>query len=139
MRLILACSLALIASPVAHAQEAEVFELKGDSAIVLDDNDMPVFFADRAFLVDLLGTQGEIFEVTPGRVRISRDGEEGVWLRCADLKPIKACGEQATVVSRSRQRDDARAGGVPVCPGDPRCPKRRSKQSGLGHGRLFAG
>ena len=139
MRLILACSLALMAAPVAHAQDTEVFELKGDNAVVLDDNDMPVFLADRAFLIDLLGTEGEIFAATPGRVRISRDGEEGVWLRCADLKPLKVCGEQTNVVRRSRQRDDSRAGGVPVCPGDPRCPKKRSKQSGLGYSSLFAG
>ncbi|MCH2236472.1 MAG: hypothetical protein MK060_01165 [Blastomonas sp.] len=104
--------MALVAASIAHAQEAEVFELKGESATVLDDDDMPVFRADRAFLIGLLGTKGETFAVSQGRVHISRDGEEGVGLRCADLKPLKVCGEQATVVSRSRQLDETRGGGA---------------------------
>jgi hypothetical protein len=78
------CPLALVAASIAHAQEAMVFELKGESATVLDDDDMPVFRADRAFLIGLLGAKGETFAVSQGRVHISRNGEEcsaTIWVR----------------------------------------------------------
>ena len=125
MRLILGSLIVLGWASFACAQDAEGFELAEPTAVALDADGIPMFRADRAFLLELVGTEGRIFAAKAARVRISPDGQSEVWLRCADLKPLKACDSSATPATRAREPDGVRGGGVPNCPGDPRCPRRR--------------
>lgn len=127
MKLILGSLIAFGCASLACAQNVESFELAGPTAVAVDGDGIPMFQAGRAFLLDLVGTNGEIFASSGTRVRISADGQSEVWLNCAELKPLKACATGTNSGTKARQDNAIRGKGIPICPGDPRCPRRRQK------------
>jgi len=111
------------ASIASAADDTQSFELAGANAVAYNAQGAPLFIADQAFLLDYLGTQGQIFEVKVNKVRVSADGADEVWLRCSELKPLEGCAQQTSI----RGSGGTRAAGIPNCPGDPRCPRKGSK------------
>ena len=111
-------------------------ELAASTAVLFGKDGRAMFHADRKFLIAFTGNQeGKVFEYDTDRrlVRISRWGFVALWLRCADLKPMKvACVAAETLqTSKPQERGFSIArrpplqtvGMIPFCPGDPRCPK----------------
>jgi len=64
----------------------------------------------------------QVFETREGKLRISPDGTPQVWLRCSELKDVVSCAYQPVA-----NAERIRAGGIPTCSGDPRCPNKRPK------------
>ena len=112
--------------------ETEIVQLKEKDAVAYGEGGVPMFNADRDFILAFAGNpEGRVFEFDKSkrRVRISADSSSQVWLACDDLQPTSSCveiAEAATVAPTPRKRL-ARGGGIPNCPGDPRCPKLGSK------------
>ncbi|WP_336982081.1 hypothetical protein [Altererythrobacter fulvus] len=126
MKSLLALLLLTAASSVAAAGDGETFTLSGEDATAFDGDGLPMFRAGQPFLLDYLGTQGQVFEVKAGKVRISPDGTSQVWLQCSELKPLSGCSQEAATANQ-RSRSGTRGAGIPNCPGDPRCPRKGSK------------
>lgn len=118
-------------------------ELVGPTAVAVDAAGRPLYSAGSHYLFTQAANPARrVQEWNPKLqlVRINSGKAEPLWLRCADLKPMAiACSTmriQATSDGRieigqpvGRQRSMGSdqgpfdAGGVPACPGDPRCPR----------------
>lgn len=113
------------AAPASGA--VETVQLKEELAVAYGGDGIPMFKADRTFILSLAANpDGRVFKVDSSRrrVRVSAEGIAEVWLACDELQPTGSC----TAPAASRQRGSlSRGGGVPNCPGDPRCPKISSK------------
>jgi len=122
----------------------QVAELAGDRATLFDDSGKAVLQGSSDFVRRYAGSKdGTVLEwdLEYDRVRISPAGAKGAWLSCADLKPMTvACSTRleagAGGVLTIKRRGDGSggrgiaedagkspAGALPMCPGDPRCPK----------------
>jgi hypothetical protein len=110
------------AGAVSASEPAERVELSGPNAVAYTARGSAMFRGDLPFLLSYVETEGEIFEARDGKVRISPDGTPEVWLRCSDLQGVASCADQPAA-----EAPLTRAAGIPNCPGDPRCPKKRPK------------
>lgn len=135
LRMILAASVLGMAGPVVAADVAETVQLKESTAIAYGPGGIPLFRAERDFILSYAGSpDGRIVETNKvnGRVRISADGQSEVWLSCDELATeIASCvgagvSRPAAAAAPSSRRK-VRGGGVPNCPGDVRCPRIGSK------------
>ena len=122
---------------------AQVVQWAEAEALAYGDDDTPLFTGPRDFVLAFAGNpEGTVhaWDTARQKVRISREGRDGVWLACQDLTPMSiACetsfrlsddGEllvDAAVRVRPPTRGSVVTGpsgrGLPVCPRDPRCPK----------------
>lgn len=128
------------------AQNAQLAKPK---VTVYGDDAAPAFMGDQAFVFGYAGnSSGRVYEwdTVRQRVRISADGQPGVWLACDDLQAMPiACStslklsmDGALLIGASNGGSATRptrggvlpgkgsapnGRGVPNCPGDPRCPK----------------
>ena len=124
---------ALAAAPCLRPGETEIVQLKEKDAVAYGEGGVPMFNADRDFTLAFAGNpEGRVFEFdkVKRRVRISADSSSQVWLACDDLQPTASCvemAEAATAGPTTPRKRLARGGGIPNCPGDPRCPKLGSK------------
>jgi hypothetical protein len=148
----IAAALALAATPVGAAAGANVVfrgaaqsqaELLRPTAVAVDVAGRPLYSGKSAYLFEQAGNPARrVQEWNPKLqlVRVNIGGADPLWLRCADLKPmVIACSTMQIQARRDgtieigqpvgRQRSMAgdqgprEAGGVPACPGDPRCPR----------------
>lgn len=157
---ILACAL-LACAPAAEAQAQKMVgnvrfqggpvqtaQLANKDAVAFGDDGNPMFRGSQEFIRAQAGSQsGQVHEwdLSADRVRISPSGRPGLWLACADLKPMSiACaatlrttaGGNLIVTNRAAAGDATKSfvepgapagapggGGIPNCPGDPRCPR----------------
>lgn len=116
----------LVAAGAVSAEE-QALKLASETAVVLDADGTPLVRASRAYLLSWAeNDKGQIFEVDPEhqRVRITRDARPALWLSCADVVQ-PACGspQQGSVRTLPVPEEETVRGALPVCPGDPRCPK----------------
>lgn len=90
-------------------------------AMIFDDARAPSFKSDRSFALEAADNpQGRIFAFDRHLVRITPSGRPGLWVRCADLEPgLPYCAAPAATGPLEMPRS-----GLPLCPGDPRCPRR---------------
>lgn len=81
--------------------EDQLIRLKQARVIAYDDDDKPMFEAGLNYILAYAeNPKGRVYEWRPhaGRVRVSPDGIEGVWLKCADLKRMSvACGPRLQI------------------------------------------
>ena len=126
-------SVAMI-SALAFAQDAqETFSLRKDTATVFDGAGKARFRADQDFILKYSDNDGRKiydWQADTRLVRIDAQDGIGIWLSCADLMPIEGKCEAPT---NSVKRNDVTRGqgtrgfslnsAVPMCPGDPRCPR----------------
>ena len=84
-----------------------------------------LFRASADYFSQLVAQHSGALEEQGGFLRVPT-GSETVWLSCAEVV-AQACDEKAVAQARAATPIQARAGGVPYCPGDPRCPKRKSE------------
>lgn len=145
-RIALAAFAAILAT-AAHAADPIVqfntgpvqrYELLRDKVIVYGDDGRPRFAATAAFLATASGPGGPrlwAWDQTAKRVRISADGP-GMWLACADLAAMPlVCAARVHIgadggiivdqptTRRGRPQATPEMFGLPLCPGDPRCPQ----------------
>jgi hypothetical protein len=86
----------------------------------------PAFRATREYILELLEADNREPEQSIGYLRLSGEGEDALWLKCGDIV-AEACDDApAPKASRPRAVSPARASGIPLCPGDPRCPVSKS-------------
>lgn len=128
-------AIATMLSGAGTAADAAV-KVKNPAAavVVYGAQGAPLFRANLDYILSAAdNSSGKIFATDPSlrRVRVSRDGTDEYWLSCDQLEPIvTACPTQAppTAATATRPRSAAvRGGGIPNCPGDPRCPRLPSK------------
>ena len=122
----------MAAAPCLPGKDGTV-QLKEAAAVAYGEGGIPLFKADRAFILSFAeNPEGKVFQVdsTRRRVRVSSQDKAEVWLSCDELQTLASCtqesGSEATTPAKPRSRV-TRGGGVPNCPGDPRCPKLGSK------------
>jgi len=119
-RLVILVMLAAASSAIA-AEPADTIQLSGDTAVAYSARGTAIFRGDLPFLLAYVGTDGQVFDTKEGKVRISPDGAPQVWVKCSELKGVASCANQSEADTQL-----TRAAGIPTCPGDPRCPKRRT-------------
>lgn len=119
MRFLLTLLAVSTASIASAACDEHFFQVTGANATAYDSKGTALFRGDQEFLIEYVGTQGQVYEIKGNRARISQDGKDQVWLRCSELEPLTGCSK-----ATSMRGDDTRGAGVPNCPGDPRCPRR---------------
>lgn len=102
--------------------------LAGETAVAFDTDGVPLVRASREYLLMWAeNSAGQIYEIDnqQQRVRITPDARDALWLSCADLvQPV--CGSPQPNQNRTLPNPDdypADRGALPLCPGDPRCPK----------------
>ena len=116
----------LLASPAWPSGPALTFAR--ETAVVLDQEGTPLLEAPRSYLLEWAGNPaGKAFEIDKvnKRVRVTPDGAPALWLRCADLLD-SPCGPADADTVRSVTPDDGQEPSsrtLPICPGDPRCPR----------------
>ena len=121
-----------------------------NEAVAFGDDGNPMFRAAQDFIRTEAGSAaGQVLEWDLGtdRVRISPSGRPGLWLACDDLQPMSiACAATfrttaagTLIVTNKAVAGDATKGfadpgaspgaldrgGIPNCPGDPRCPRAK--------------
>ena len=112
---------------------AETVQLKDKAAVVYGEGGIPMFKADREFILAFAGNaDGKVFKFDSSkrRVRISSEGSGEVWLACDELQPTASCTDIAAAAAPAAPKTRgrlSRGGGIPNCPGDPRCPRLNSK------------
>lgn len=102
---------------------APEFSLKSETVIVYDSRGRALLRAGHDYIADLLDPAAVVQE--RGYLLLSGEGDSALWVSCADVvHPLCAGG-----VRPGAQLGVARrSSGIPVCPGDPRCPERPSKK-----------
>ena len=81
--------------------EDQLIRLKTTRVIAYNDNDDALFEAGLNYILAYSeNPKGRVYEWSPHsrRVRVSPDGIDGVWLKCADLKRMSvACGPRLQI------------------------------------------
>ena len=119
----------------------QTVQLKGDTATVYDRDGKALLVGSRAYIGLLAGSTGKVAEwdVRGDKVKLQGVGQE-TWLACRELRPMAvACTLLPTTnnagdlvlapVERSElTRNFGGMGRLPVCPGDPRCPRPKPRR-----------
>ena len=126
---LLIAALTGVANPV-----GEAIAFKNSDVLVVDSAGMPLFRSSRDHLLKIARNPGGLViraDAANGRVLVSGAGPE-YWVRCAELAPLASCpaspprpATRSIKIPRGGASGEVElaARGVPVCPGDPRCPK----------------
>lgn len=125
---ILGCVVALLSAGVFAQTKSETFVLRGTGATVYNSEGKAQFRADQDFILEYASNHDrKIYDWNADvrLVRIDAKGGTSLWLSCNDLMPIEGkC--VAPLPSPTRQgatRGPSINSAVPMCPGDPRCPR----------------
>ena len=109
--------------PAVAAQDDAVV-IRNDRTMLFDDDLAAKFAAGKDYILSIAEwDEGEI-EIYGDYLRVTGDGEDTLWIRCADVI-ASACESSEEFVDR--RNDAQRIGGLPLCPTDPRCPKPKGK------------
>lgn len=129
----LGCVVAFLSVGVLAQPAPETFVFRNASVTVFDGDGKARFRADQDFILKYAGNQDrKIYDwkADARLVRIDVESGPGVWLSCKDLMPIegKCAAPRPSSTHRGSTRGDGTRGfslnsAVPMCPGDPRCPR----------------
>lgn len=118
-----AASLAIAACATIATAPADTLQLAAPRAVVYDSGGVPQFEGGRDYILAVAGnTAGTIYASTVDMVRVSEGGAPELWVRCGDLRePVGQCAAAGAATPAMKTRT------LPICPGDPRCPRPRKK------------
>lgn len=119
-------------TPASPSQDVVVF--KSSDILVIDAAGLPLFRGTREYILQLGNNPAAhviAYDPWSRRVQVSRTDRE-LWIPCDGLEPMRASCPVMPPRSGGRGSVDEPAGasgphgrGLPLCPGDPRCPKRQ--------------
>ena len=110
---------------IAVAEDTESVALRHESITLFDSGFSAKFEVDETYLRSIVELESGSFEKEGDYLRLYGEGEDSLWVRCADVIS-SACAGSASFIDRRRERE--RASGIPSCPNDPRCPKPDEKK-----------
>lgn len=104
---------------------AETLQLAVPRAVVYDAGGAPQFAGGQDYILSVAGNpDGAIHASTADMVRVSSDGSPELWIRCSDLQTrVGQCAAAASASAAPPMMTRT----LPICPGDPRCPRPKKK------------
>lgn len=103
------------------APQTKAVAIKTAEVTIYDSRLRPAFTAKADYVASLATWSDREPERRGKYLLVSGDGESALWIHCSQVQ-AEAC---ADATSARRGPIAVRAAGIPVCPGDPRCPAGR--------------
>ena len=120
----------MLASGILNAEEAPptpAVHVSAAEVTIYNSSFRPAFWASGEFVRELIAAEGGPPEQRGGFLRLTGEGRKTLWLACTDV--VATVCENAPVSSPKPNLPGivTRAQGIPLCPGDPRCPVSKKR------------